>query len=316
MDSTQLYRFKVIAECESISKAAKGLYISQPALSMMLKDLEDELQCKLFIRESHKLKITEEGKRLLEVANTVCDAISSAEQEFKFGPEQGLNLYSCDYYFHALLPEFSDGIPENLFLHVVPNKDIPDYLSKGKLFGAICDAYYLRHFNIEDYVKRFLFQEDLYLYVPEGHRWEGLDSLDITEIGDEPLFRYSTNSGFSEWVNDMETLNKMKFNYAMALDMTMSAMYRNSIPYPRFFSSRVAWDIESVPNKQSCFIRLNGAYTQRDICLWYNKFNYLNFRKIIDEICSRSIELNNYIICFREKIDIPDTGLKIKHYFS
>ena len=316
MDSTQLYRFKVIAECESISKAAKGLYISQPALSMMLKDLEDELECKLFLRQGHKLKITDEGKRLLEVANKVSNTIEAAEQEFKSASDHILNLYSSDHYYHAVLPEFTNGIPENLFLRIVANKEIPNFLSKGKSFAAICDDFYLRQANMDDYVKRFLFQEGLYLFVPEGHRWEGLDTLNVQEIENEPLLYFSTHTGFSEWVNDMEKQNKVKFNYAMSLDMSMNAIYQNSITYPRFFSSRVVWDIESVPPNKNCFVRITGEYTQKDIYLWYHKYNYLNFRKIFDHACSRSIELNNAIICFREKIDISDANLKIKHYFS
>jgi len=283
---------------------------------MMLKDMEGELQCKLFSRQGHRLKITEEGKRLLEVANTVCSVINAAEQEFKSNASQSLNLYSCDYYYHAIMPAFDEKIPSNLFLHVVPNKDIPPHLLERMAAGAICDDYYLQHVKTEDIVKRFLFQEDLYLYVPEGHHWEGRDSIDVSEIGNTPLFCYSSNEGLSEWVNDMAILNKVEFNYAMAMDKTLSAMYMNNIPYPRFISSRVAWNLDSVPHKQSCFVSLKGAYTQRDICLWYHKHNYSSFRETIDGICARSVELNNYIICFRGKIDIPNTGIIIKHFFS
>ncbi len=52
-------------------------------------------------------------------------------------------------------------------------------------------------------MRRFLFQEDLFLHVPDGHKWEGRETMDVSEIGDEPLFNYSASSGFSEWVGDM-----------------------------------------------------------------------------------------------------------------
>lgn len=315
MDSTQLYRFKVIAECESISKAAEGLYISQPALSMMLRDLENELQCKLFLRCGHKLKINEDGKRLLAIANKVCYAIAEGEQEFKANASMSQNIYSCDHYYSAILPEFSESIPFNLFLHVIPNKDIASHMLESKMSSAICDDFYLKQFNTDDYIRRFLFQEDLYLYVPEGHRWEGRNLINITDIGDEP-FCYSPNEGFSEWVNSMAVLNKVKLKYAMALDKTLSAMYMSCVPYPRFLSSRIAWNLDNLRCKKSRFVQIRGAYTQRDICLWYHKQNYSNIRQIIDGICSRSVELNNYIICFREKIDMPGPAIKIKHYFS
>lgn len=43
MDITVLHYFNMIAECGSLTKAAKQLHISQPAMSAMLKKFEEEL---------------------------------------------------------------------------------------------------------------------------------------------------------------------------------------------------------------------------------------------------------------------------------
>lgn len=315
MDSTQLFRFKVIAECGNMTRAANGLHISQPALSMMLKELEEELQCQLFTRQSNKLIITNDGKRLLNIAKSVCDAIESAEQEFKPGTSQCLELYSCDNYFNAILPDFGENVPSNFSLNVILNKDIPSFFSQSKSAGAVCDDYYFKHVNTSDFIKRFLFQEDLYLYVPEGHPWMGRNIIDISEINGAPLC-YSHDDAFSDWVNETITLNKVKPKYMMTLDKALSTMYLNSLPYPRFISSRIAWNIENLSCKKSCFVQIRGAYTQRDICLWYHKQYYSNFRALIDGICARCVELNNYVICFREGIDFTNPGIKIRHYIS
>ena len=48
MDMTQLQYFKIIAETGSLTKAAEGLHISQPAMSAMLKKFEEELRVELF----------------------------------------------------------------------------------------------------------------------------------------------------------------------------------------------------------------------------------------------------------------------------
>lgn len=318
MDSVQLYRFKCIAEYGSISKAAEALFISQPTLSMMLRDLEEELTCTLFERKGHRLEITADGKKLLAVANTISDMITSTEQEFQSAVSSNLTIYSCDFFFHALLPSFTENIPDNLFLNVVPNKSIPSLMSGNHYISAICDDFYLKSAKVgaENVIRRFLFQEDLYLSVRRDHPWAGRKTMDVTEIGSEPLFCYSSNSGFSEWVDDMAAANNIKLHYALALDSAMSSMYQDAIPYPRFFSSRVSWDQNSIPVEKDSFIKLTGEYTQRDICLWYPKKLYPHFKTIFDYACARAVELNNCIICFNEGIYLPGHDLKVKHYLS
>ncbi len=57
--------FLKICETRSMNKAAEQLYISQPALSLAMKKLENELHVVLFERSNHGVEITEAGERLL-----------------------------------------------------------------------------------------------------------------------------------------------------------------------------------------------------------------------------------------------------------
>ena len=59
----EIYEFFLkVSKMGSISKAADKLYISQPALSQQLKNLEKELDASLFIRSNKGIELTEEGK--------------------------------------------------------------------------------------------------------------------------------------------------------------------------------------------------------------------------------------------------------------
>lgn len=68
-----LYRvFYYVAKEQSITKAAKKLYISQPAISKSLKKLEEEMNVSLFYRNLNGVELTEAGKILyfyIEKAN-------------------------------------------------------------------------------------------------------------------------------------------------------------------------------------------------------------------------------------------------------
>lgn len=68
-----LYYFYVIAEEGSVTGAAKKLRLSQSSLSMQLKQFEDFLEKKLFIREGRKLFLTEEGTHILSYAKAIFD---------------------------------------------------------------------------------------------------------------------------------------------------------------------------------------------------------------------------------------------------
>ena len=71
MELRHLKYFTVVAEELSFSRAAVRLYISQPALSRQIKNLEDELRVTLFLRKPDGLKLTEAGSFLLEQAKDI-----------------------------------------------------------------------------------------------------------------------------------------------------------------------------------------------------------------------------------------------------
>ena len=79
----ELYRiFYVVANNKNISKAAKELYITQPAISKALKKLEEQLGGKLFVRNPRGVTLTEEGKEFYKYIKQAMDSFSSAENKF------------------------------------------------------------------------------------------------------------------------------------------------------------------------------------------------------------------------------------------
>lgn len=68
MDFLELQSFVTICDCQNITEAARRLYITQPALSRRIRDLEEELGVTLFVRRSKGIEITEAGTRLYQDA--------------------------------------------------------------------------------------------------------------------------------------------------------------------------------------------------------------------------------------------------------
>lgn len=75
--------FYAVAKAGNISKAAKELYISQPAISKSISKLEDALGTTLFTRNSRGVQLTEEGRILFEHTRTAFEELQAGEQELK-----------------------------------------------------------------------------------------------------------------------------------------------------------------------------------------------------------------------------------------
>ncbi len=75
--------FHAVAKAGNISKAAKELYISQPAISKAVSKLEESLGTTLFVRSSRGVQMTEEGSILFEHTCAAFDALSRGEQELR-----------------------------------------------------------------------------------------------------------------------------------------------------------------------------------------------------------------------------------------
>jgi DNA-binding transcriptional LysR family regulator len=74
--------FLTVAREGSITAAADFLHVTQPTLSRQLKDLEQKLGKKLFIRSSHSIILTDEGMLLRKRAEEIVDMVDKLEAEF------------------------------------------------------------------------------------------------------------------------------------------------------------------------------------------------------------------------------------------
>lgn len=102
----QLNVFVTVAQEGTITAAAEKLFLSKPAVSMALAELEKQLDHKLFDRNNNRLIINEQGKRLLPLADELLARSQTIEQLFnQTGPATGqLRIGSSDTVGNQLTP--------------------------------------------------------------------------------------------------------------------------------------------------------------------------------------------------------------------
>ena len=120
MEQISLSQYKVfysVGKFQNISKAAEYLFISQPAISKSLRQLEENLHIKLFIRNSRGVTLTEEGKILYNHISSAFEEINKGEEYIRQINEIGLGTIRfsvsstlCKY---ILLPYLKDFIKKN-----------------------------------------------------------------------------------------------------------------------------------------------------------------------------------------------------------
>ena len=109
--------FYTVANAGNISKAAKELYISQPAISKSIQKLEESLNCKLFSRSSRGVILTDEGTLLYDHVKEAFETLSLGEDKLKRSIELGVGHIQigvsstlCKY---MLLPYLNEFIHQN-----------------------------------------------------------------------------------------------------------------------------------------------------------------------------------------------------------
>ena len=109
--------FYTVANTGNISKEAKELYISQPAISKSIQKLEDSVGCKLFSRSSRGVVLTDEGQLLYEHVSEAFETLTIGEEKLKRSIELGIGHLKigvsstlCKY---LLLPYLKEFIHQN-----------------------------------------------------------------------------------------------------------------------------------------------------------------------------------------------------------
>lgn len=116
------YIFYTVAKAGNISKAAKELYISQPAISKSIQKLEESLNCKLFTRSSRGVLLTDEGEILYDHVRDAFSSLDEGERKLKESIDLGVGRIKigvsstlCKY---ILLPYLEDFISQNPHINI------------------------------------------------------------------------------------------------------------------------------------------------------------------------------------------------------
>ncbi|WP_233711189.1 LysR family transcriptional regulator [Lederbergia citrisecunda] len=195
MKTTYLEYFIEVARTSSFTEAAENLYITQPALSRIIKSLEDELGTPLFVRARKKLILTDAGHVLNKHAHIIVKQVDLLKTELGnlLTPKKGhirigLPTITNSFFFSKLLASFHHEYPDVTFqLEEDGSKVIEEKIIDNRLdIGVIVlpdDHSRLDYFSF--------INETLKLVVPSSHPLVKKEEVTLDELKKEKFIMFN-----------------------------------------------------------------------------------------------------------------------------
>lgn len=219
----ELYKiFYTVAKHSNITKAAESLFISQPAVTMSIKKLEDLLQTTLFVRNKRGVTLTTEGKVLYE-------HVASAMENIKIGENRLASLKTLEtgsirigigstltkHFLVSYLEIFHKRYPKvNINIDTSMTSEILKKLDEGKLDVAIIanDTDNFKNFNVS-HIK------DLHYTFVCNDSYNDLieKTVLLQELNNYPLLLQHLNTNSRRILDNFATKNDVKLNSYMEL---------------------------------------------------------------------------------------------------
>jgi DNA-binding transcriptional LysR family regulator len=206
MDTRQLAAFCAVVERKSFSQAAERLGISQPAVSLQIRSLEQRLGRQLLDRSGRRVEPTEAGlrlyrgaQRLLALEEQVLDQVTGvAEGDVRGRLELGASSGPGETVLPLLLCEFQQLHPSvTVALFVSDTQTVVELVARRELELGVVGAA-RRHRSV---VFEPFFRDEVVLACPPQHRFAGR-TIALAELRSEPLILMQDGAGVRQVIED------------------------------------------------------------------------------------------------------------------
>ena len=221
MDFGQLEIFLCIAEEKSFSRAAEKMLRTQPALSIAIKRLEEELGEPLFDRSSKNGMLTEAGKilysyaqRLINLRHEAQEAVGELRGMYRGRLTIGANESTSHYLLPQLLLEYRKRFPQiKIEVHRNVSEKIPlEVLERNLDFGFLSyDPLHSALQSIEVY------RDELALVVPPKHVLTRRDQVTVRDLGEYQFVAHNVKTPARERIFDLFRQHHTPLNICVEL---------------------------------------------------------------------------------------------------
>lgn len=283
MDLLQLRYFQVAARHESITQAAKELYISQPALSKMIQNLESELQIQLFDRQGRRIILNKLGKRFLKRVNTAINSLEQGVDEIREMVEEKIEVITLyvrvgSMVLPDMLLKYKEKAPHVRFQLQQHNNNLNN--------RADFYDFSLTSKQIEGHEHRLLLEEEILIAVPMSHPLSGCSSIQLAQLEKEKFIALTPGTALRTTLDSF--FLKHEFQPDIVYESDDPAMVRGLIQtgIGISFIPSILW--KNIDTSALKLLRLNDHILTRKIYLSWPQDQRLTLEeeKFLDFACS------------------------------
>ena len=273
MDTRQLAAFCAVVERKSFSQAAERLGVTQPAVSLQIRSLEQRLGRQLLDRSGRRVEPTEAGlrlyasaQRLLALEESLLEELTADDEGIITGTlELGASTGPGGTVVPLLLCEFHERYPEaRVRLSVSDTQTIVDQVADRELELGIVGAG-RRHRGV---VFEPFFRDEVVLACPPTHRFAG-KTVSLDQLKAEPLIVMQEGAGVRQVIEDELRREGMRLrDLDVRLELGLQESVRSAVlaGHGIAFISRLAIEAD-LPTGRIATARVQGLDPVREILL-------------------------------------------------
>ena len=206
MTLSELKFIVAVAHEKNFRKAADKCFVSQPALSLAIKKLEEELGLILFERSRSDVTVTDVGQSIVNQAIVVLDEAAKIKELAKLGDSHlsqtfklGLIYSIAPYLLPLIIPQLRQAAPD-MPLEIEENitNNLQDKLKKGIIDAAVIAL----PFDVPSIETIELYDEEFVAVVPSNHAWSSKKRISSKELSSEKVLLLDNTHCFSSQVQE------------------------------------------------------------------------------------------------------------------
>ena len=202
MNINQIKYVLAVAGSSSMREAATGLFVSQPALSASIRELEDELGILIFERTNKGISLTEEGREFLDYAKKAVGQYEILEDRYLSGDRDKERFSVSTQHYSFAIRAFTDVIGESepdryiFSIHETKTREVLEDVKTMRSEVGIVSFTGANEMVIKKLIKEYqleftpLMQRETYAYVWKDHRFAGRKTISLEELRDYPCVSF------------------------------------------------------------------------------------------------------------------------------